>query len=83
MRSLPLFVATALLFLPAVVQADIVNLTTQPGGDVVLGSGSKLTDTAILEGGNNPTGTLTFQLFDPSNNSPYTDTVVINGDTPQ
>ena len=41
-------------------------LTTTPGGTVVLGSGAKLTDSATLSGGFNPTGTITFTLYAPN-----------------
>ena len=34
--------------------------------------GSNLNDTATLSGGNHPTGTITFTLFDPNGNSAYT-----------
>ena len=54
-------------------------LTTQAGPSVALSTGGKLTDTATLFGFNNPTGFLTFNLFDPSLNQVYTDTVVVNG----
>jgi ELWxxDGT repeat protein len=40
-------------------------LATTPGGPVVLGSSGKLTDSATLSGGNNPTGTITFTLYAP------------------
>jgi hypothetical protein len=59
------------------------TITTLAGGSVVLGSGSNLTDTSDLEGGNNPTGTITFKLFAPSDTtytSPiYTDVVTVSG----
>ncbi len=41
------------------------NLTTTPGPTVTLGSGAKLTDSATLSAGNNPTGTITFTLYAP------------------
>src|SRR5271166_1979327 len=40
-------------------------VTTVPGGAVNLGSGQRLTDTATLLNGFNPTGTLTFTLVSP------------------
>src|SRR5207245_1885820 len=52
---------------PEMVTSASTNLTTNPGGTVVIGSGAVLTDTATLSGGFNPTGTIIFQLFDPSN----------------
>ena len=42
-------------------------INTVAGGTVVIGSGTKLTDTAVLSGGFNPTGTITFTLYSPSN----------------
>src|SRR5262249_56432928 len=46
----------------------IVTLTS---GTVVIGSGNRLNDSATLSGGFNPTGTITFTLFDPSNTAVY------------
>ncbi|HVA45761.1 MAG TPA: DUF4214 domain-containing protein [Pirellulales bacterium] len=63
------------------------NITTVPGGPVVLGGGDSLTDTATLAGGSNPTGTITFYLFAPgvtpaadNGNNVYSDTVTVSGD---
>ena len=42
------------------------SLTTTTGGTVVVGSGVKLTDSATLSGGNAPTGTITFTLYNGS-----------------
>ena len=63
------------------------NLSTTPGGAVTLGGMSKLTDTATLSGGYNPTGTITFYLFAPGvtpnstySNNVYSDAVAINAD---
>ncbi|HEX4794572.1 MAG TPA: SdrD B-like domain-containing protein, partial [Humisphaera sp.] len=55
----------------------IPKITTVPGGTVVIGSGVKLTDTATLSGGVNiaSTDTITFNLYDPSNNLVDTETV--------
>ncbi len=47
---------------PVTVSPATPAVTTTPGGTVVLGSGDKLTDTATLSGGYNPTGTITFVL---------------------
>ena len=55
------------------------TLATVAGGTVVIGSGARLTDTAMLFGGFNPTGTITFTLYDPSNVAVYTDVVTVNG----
>ena len=38
-----------------------------------------LNDSATLSGGLNPTGTITFTLYDPSNVAVYTDVVTVNG----
>lgn len=54
-------------------------LTTTNAGVVQLGSGGKLTDSATLSGGFNPTGTITFTLHDPSNALVDTETVPVNG----
>jgi hypothetical protein len=55
------------------------QITTTPGGTIVIGSGSKLTDTAVLSGGVSPTGTITFTLYSPSNAVVDTETVTVNG----
>jgi hypothetical protein len=55
-------------------------ISTVPGPTVVLGSGVRLTDTATLSGGFNPTGTITFTLFSPSNMIVDTETVQVHGD---
>src|SRR5438270_708994 len=54
-------------------------INTVAGGTVVLGSGTKLTDTAVLSGGFNPTGTITFTLYSPSHVVLYTDVVTVTG----
>jgi hypothetical protein len=54
-------------------------ISTVAGGTVVIGSGAKLNDTALLSGGSNPTGTITFTLYNPSNVPVYTDVVTVNG----
>ena len=38
------------------------TITTTPGGTVLVGSGSRMTDSATISGGDNPTGTITFAL---------------------
>ena len=43
----------------------------------MLGSGSRLTDTATLSGGNSPTGMITFTLYNPSNAVVDTETVTV------
>jgi hypothetical protein len=55
------------------------TVDTVAGGSVVLGSGGKLTDTAVLSGGSNPTGTITFTLYNPGSLPVYTDVVAVNG----
>jgi hypothetical protein len=71
---------------PFTVGAASPTLNTFPGGNVVLGSGAKLTDSAVLAAGSNPTGTITFYLFAPgvtpnssNSNNVYSDTVTVNG----
>ncbi len=69
---------------------DLLNFTDTPkaspavntvaGGTVIIGSGTKLTDTAVLSGGYNPTGTITFTLTGPGNSVVNTETVSVNGD---
>ena len=63
------------------------SITTVPGGPVKIGCGTNLTDSAILWGGNNPGGTITFYLFAPgvtpngtNSNSVYSDVVTVSGD---
>jgi hypothetical protein len=41
--------------------------------------GTTLNDTATLSGGNGPTGTITFTLYDANNASAYTETVSVDG----
>src|SRR5450759_3739173 len=41
--------------------------------------GSTLNDTATLSGGNHPTGTITFTLYDPNDAVAYTETVNVTG----
>src|SRR5262249_59664950 len=55
------------------------GLNTVAGGTVIIGSGQKPNDTAVLAGGFNPTGTITFTLYNPSNVAVYTDTVTVSG----
>src|SRR5205814_2178029 len=61
-------------------------INTVAGGTVVIGGGAKLSDTANLTGGFNPTGTVTFYLFAPGvtpnatySNNVYTDVVTVSG----
>jgi hypothetical protein len=55
------------------------TITTVAGPTVVLGSGNRLTDSATLSGGVNPTGTITFTLHSPSNMIVDTETVTVHG----
>ena len=55
------------------------SINTVAGNSVVIGSGVPLTDTAHLSGGFNPTGTITFTLYNPSNVAVYTDVVTVSG----
>src|SRR5262249_3824016 len=55
------------------------SLSTTPGPTVALGSNTPLNDSATLQG-TNPTGTITFQLFEPGGITPvYTDVVTLTG----
>jgi uncharacterized repeat protein (TIGR01451 family) len=60
-------------------QLTTPTITTSAGPNVVLGSGNALTDMATLSGGNSPTGTITFTLFDPTSTTVYTNTVMVTG----
>ena len=56
------------------------QLTTVPGGAVVIGSGNNLTDSATVSDlTGNPAGTITFNLYDPSNNIVDTESVGTTG----
>jgi uncharacterized repeat protein (TIGR03803 family) len=56
-------------------------ITSIPGDTVVFGSGEKLTDTATLSGGVNPTGTITFTLVAPDGTTVLdTESLPVNGD---
>jgi PEP-CTERM motif len=55
------------------------TIATTPGGTVILGSGTNLTDSALLSGGMNPTGTITFTLMSPSATVVDTETVPVVG----
>jgi hypothetical protein len=57
------------------------GISTVPGGTVVVGSGNRLTDSASLSGGFNPTGSITFTLFAPDGTTVVdTETVAVHGD---
>jgi hypothetical protein len=55
--------------------------TTAPDAPTptVTSAGTALTDSATLAGGVNPTGTITFTLYNPSNVAVYTDVVTVSG----
>jgi len=55
--------------------------TPIPSGPIVLGSGVRMNDSAILSGGVDPTGTITFALHDPMNIVVDTVTLTVNGDS--
>ena len=60
-------------------QKPAPTIRTTAGGTVTVGSGTYLTDSAVLSGGSNPSGTITFTLRDPHNVIVYTDVVTVNG----
>ena len=72
-------------------EAEVVStagptIATTPGGAVTLGGLVNLTDSAVLAGGYNPGGTITFYLFAPGvtpngtdSNNVYSDAVTVNG----
>ena len=79
-RHLKLVFLAAIFMAPQVVRAAaITSLTTTPGGTLFLGSGTRLTDSANLSGGVLPTGTITFQLLNPTNVVVDTETVPVSG----
>jgi hypothetical protein len=60
-------------------QKPAPTVRTTAGGTVTVGSGTYLTDSAVLSGGSNPSGTITFTLRDSHNVVVYTDVVTVNG----
>jgi len=54
------------------------TIVTTPDPGTVTGSAT-LQDSATLAGGHNPTGSITFTLYDPNNHVAYTETVTVNG----
>jgi hypothetical protein len=60
-----------------VVSPPSIGINTTPGGTILLGSGAKLTDTAVLSGGINPTGKITFRLYKPGTTTNPVDTEVV------
>ncbi len=71
---------------PQAVSPTSPSITTTPGGTLVIGSGTKLTDAAELSGTNNGTGSITFYLFAPGvtpdgtdSNNIYSNTVTVSG----
>ena len=62
-----------------IAKASVSSFFTTPGGTVVIGSGNKLTDSATLSGGYNPTGTITFKLYAPDGTTVVdTETATVN-----
>ena len=55
------------------------SISANPGATVVTGTSVSLTASAMLAGGCNETGSITFTLYNPSNVSVYTDTVTVTG----
>ncbi len=64
---------------PVTVSAAVPTLVSTPGGTVTLGTDETLSASATLSGGDNPTGTITFVLFDPTGNVVDTQSVSVNG----
>jgi ELWxxDGT repeat protein len=65
---------------PETVSAASPTISTVAGGSIVVGSGNKLTDSATLSGGYNPTGTITFTLYAPNGTTVVdTETATVNG----
>jgi hypothetical protein len=62
-----------------VVSAASPTITTTPGGAVVIGSASTLTDSATLSGGYSETGSIVFTLYSPTNVVVDTVTVAVSG----
>src|SRR5205814_893670 len=54
-------------------------LATDGGDPIVNDSGFKLTDSVVLAGANNPTGTITFTLIGPNGNVVDVEIVDVNG----
>src|SRR5205807_496199 len=52
-------------------------INTVAGGSVIIGSGVKLNDTAVLSGGYSPTGTVTCTLDNPSQLQAHTNVVTV------
>jgi hypothetical protein len=55
------------------------GITTAAGPTLVIGSGVALTDSATLEGGFNPGGTVTFELTGPGGTVVYSSVVTLTG----
>jgi hypothetical protein len=54
------------------------TISTTPSPTTLAGSGT-LKDTATLGGGYHPNGSITFTLYDPTDNVAYTETAVVSG----
>jgi uncharacterized repeat protein (TIGR01451 family) len=64
---------------PQVVVPAAPTIVTSAGPTVTLGDGVRLTDSATLAGGFNPTGTITFTLTGPGGGVVYTNVVTVTG----
>ncbi len=70
-----------LLTLNAAKASPTLVTTASPAAITLHGSGSPtLTDSAVLSGGSDPTGTITFTLSGPSGNTVDTESVKVDGD---
>jgi hypothetical protein len=58
---------------PEIASLTNPSFSTIPGSTVILGGGAMLVDHATLSGGLNPTGIITFRLFDPGSTGRYRD----------
>ena len=69
------------LLVPGLADLPPLSVSTTPGAGVVLGSGTKLTDSVTLVGGDSPTGSITFTLYAPNDTTVVdTETATVSGD---
>jgi hypothetical protein len=54
------------------------TITATAGSAVTIGDGTKMTDTAVVASGYNPTGSLTFSLYNTKGTLVYTDVVTVS-----
>jgi hypothetical protein len=64
---------------PEAVSPASPAIVTTAGATIILGSSSKLTDTATLSGGYVPSGSITFNLYGPSSTVVDTETATVSG----